>query len=59
MKFIWPNFNRPSPPPPPPMIPTVSPETAQVIRALQRGQTSQIMPMPKPGGGQKPGGRNR
>lgn len=44
-------FRKPQQPTPPqqpiyipPTVPYVSPETAQVIQALQRGQTSQVTP---------------
>lgn len=48
--FNWPNFNhkQPSHQPQPVYHTYVSPETAQVIQALQRGQRSRVMPMPKP-----------
>jgi hypothetical protein len=46
----WPNFNHklPEPARQPVYHPHVSPETAQVIQALQRGQRSRVTPMPGP-----------
>ena len=46
MTFNWPSFNHKQPQPV--HQPYVSPETAQILQALQRGQRSQIMPMPAP-----------
>jgi hypothetical protein len=50
LTFNWPNFNlkEPQTQRQPNYQPFVSPETAQVIQALQRGQRSQVMPMPAP-----------
>jgi hypothetical protein len=45
--FKWPKFPKQARPAPHQPV-LVSPDTARVIAALQRGQRSQIMPMPPP-----------